>query len=157
LPYFLLAAGLILGLVGLYKFFMTANARQIKVFVLSATTLTLLIALFFMAISGRLATAIALVAAIWPLASAWWYRREKGRERRHDQTYEDFKKYSTADSKLGRREALDVLGLSEGADSKQINEAYKKLIQKVHPDREGSKWLAAKINEARDVLLRERR
>jgi len=55
---------------------------------------------------------------------------------------------------MSREEAFLVLGLSDGADEDDIKKAHKRLIQKIHPDRGGNEYLAAKINQARDLLLR---
>jgi hypothetical protein len=56
--------------------------------------------------------------------------------------------------RMSRREALDVLGLGEGASRDEILASYRELIRKLHPDTGGSAYLAAKLNQARDVLLR---
>ena len=53
-------------------------------------------------------------------------------------------------------EALAVLGLQESATAEDITLAHRRLIQKLHPDRGGNDYLAAKINQARDVLLADR-
>lgn len=55
--------------------------------------------------------------------------------------------------RMSRSEALAILGLEEGADADQVRRAYRRLISQAHPDRGGSAYLAAKINEARSVLL----
>lgn len=54
---------------------------------------------------------------------------------------------------MSRSEALEVLGLQEGASKEDINEAYRKLMAQVHPDKGGSDWMAAKLNAARKTLL----
>ena len=54
---------------------------------------------------------------------------------------------------MSRAEAYDILGLAETAKEPEIQEAYHRLIAKLHPDHGGSTYLAAKLNQARDVLL----
>ena len=56
-------------------------------------------------------------------------------------------------SAMDRKEALAVLGLEGEPDAEAINAAHKRMILRAHPDQGGSDYLAAKVNEARRVLL----
>ena len=51
--------------------------------------------------------------------------------------------------------ALQILELEEGATKDEILDAHRKLMQKLHPDRGGSNFLAAQVNMAKDVLLKK--
>lgn len=54
---------------------------------------------------------------------------------------------------MSRGEALSILGLSDGASHDEIKAAYRRLMGLNHPDRGGTDWMAARINEARRVLI----
>ncbi len=64
---------------------------------------------------------------------------------------------SSAQGAMSAREAREVLGLGPQPSRREIVNAHKRLIQKLHPDRGGSTFLAAKINEAKDFLLKRQR
>lgn len=58
------------------------------------------------------------------------------------------------EDKMTRREAALILGIRESASVDRVKEAYRKLLPLNHPDKGGSAYIATKINEAKDLLLK---
>ncbi|MFV2004978.1 MAG: molecular chaperone DnaJ [Gammaproteobacteria bacterium] len=54
---------------------------------------------------------------------------------------------------MSAEEAMEVLALKPGYTKEDVIQAHRRMMQKVHPDRGGSDYLAAQINAARDTLL----
>ena len=76
---------------------------------------------------------LALAAGIW----IWWRRRSLSR------------------TKIQPSEARRLLGVDETATVKDVREAHRRLIARVHPDAGGSAELATRVNAARDALISE--
>ena len=58
------------------------------------------------------------------------------------------------EDKMTRREAALILGVRESASAKRIKEAHRKILILNHPDTGGSTYMASKINEAKEMLLK---
>ena len=57
------------------------------------------------------------------------------------------------DGSLTRDQAYEILGLAKGASREDVVAAHRGLMKKLHPDHGGSTALAARVNQAKDVLL----
>ncbi|RFA24659.1 hypothetical protein CAI21_20810 [Alkalilimnicola ehrlichii] len=118
----------------------------------------LLFALALLVATGRLSLlvaavtgAVTLIARLLPLISflpvGKWLRSRGSQEKE--------KTTPPAQTALSKQDAYDILGLEPGATASEIREAHRRLIQRLHPDRGGSGYLAAKINRAKDTLLND--
>ena len=67
--------------------------------------------------------------------------------------YNKAKNQSRTRTGMSKAEAAQILGINENSTDEEIISAHKKEMQKHHPDKGGSKDIAAKINAAKDTLL----
>ena len=96
----------------------------------------------------------------WPLGLLAAYFDGGGPGRReHMQSNADtgFGAAPATGGKMTEQEAYQILGVAAGASMTEISRAHRALMKKLHPDQGGTTYLAARINEAKVVLLRSHR
>ncbi|GLQ07708.1 DnaJ domain-containing protein [Sneathiella chinensis] len=80
-------------------------------------------------------------------------QQEQGNSQNGRQQYKGNGHARPNGSEMSRTEALEILELKSGASQSDIRAAHRRLMKKFHPDRGGSAYMAAKINQAKDVLI----
>lgn len=142
----LLIGGIVLFiLLGGMRAFERASVTNIKSLFAWIAALGGLSLAFLLILTGRGGIALGALAMFGPLLYQKWQasrgqRIGSGAARRPS-------------GPMSRLEAYEVLGLRPGASETDIREAHRRLMRGAHPDAGGSDWLAARINQARDILL----
>jgi hypothetical protein len=147
---FALGLGVLIFLILLGRGYVSADARTLARLLRKIGGLVFAIAAVALAATGRFAVAVGAAGLAWALlfgSDAPWQKARGafggGGERPR----------GPSGPRMTRAEALQVLGLGEGAGEEDIRAAHRRLIRQTHPDAGGTNYLAAKINEAKDVLL----
>ncbi|HCT99870.1 MAG TPA: molecular chaperone DnaJ [Methylococcaceae bacterium] len=133
---------LLISILGMFFSYLLATGRLNWFFAFVIMTVTFLI---------RLLPAALHIMPHWPSMQKYWMQWKNSRfewKGQQERTY-----HAPSSNTMSREEAYDVLGLTPQASSSDIISAHRKLMQKLHPDRGGSAYLAAKINLAKKTLL----
>ena len=156
---------LALGLVSLLALLVLAtlaarlSAPHLRLLALVTLFIILGVGLVVLALAGRYGLAAPLGFIMAWLLRLWRVTREgNAGNTKTDKT--GGKKSKRSGGKVGaspmsEAEARDVLGVDATASREEIEAAYRDLIVKNHPDHGGTDWIAAQLNQARDILLND--
>lgn len=110
----------------------------------------------FLAVTGRMGAALAALAGLLVWAGRIMNLVHMGRQfrGRFGGMFGQGRPSPPAAGTMTEEEAWRVLGLAPGASTDDIKAAHRRIIEQIHPDRGGSDYLAAKVNLAKDFLLK---
>jgi DnaJ family protein C protein 19 len=141
--------------VGGLRAFEKASVATIKSLVAWIAALGGLSLALLLILSGRIGVALGALTLFGPLIWNYWRASQVGgpRRRRPSGTGSQGGTPPRRSGAMTREEAYQVLGLHQGATEAEIRAAHHRLMRAAHPDAGGSDWVAARVNQARDVLL----
>lgn len=88
------------------------------------------------------------------LLEAYLDRRSPGWREDADRHHDAGQRGPARTGAMSQEEAYEILGLQPGAGEEAIREAHRNLMKRIHPDAGGSSGLAARVNQAKDVLVK---
>lgn len=105
-------------------------------------------------ITAAIAGAIALLPKLLQFAKYLpFISRLYAQKNQQQEQYRAQKPPKNGKATMSNDEAMEILGLNPGHTKDDVIQAHRRMMQKMHPDRGGSDYLAAQINKAKDTLL----
>lgn len=150
----------------LLRWFSHADPKNVRKSIPWGAIAVIILVLMVLAVTGRMSAALAGFAAlmVWGMRVMSMVQMGKRFTDMFRKTRgggaEEGQQYSAGDGPFRRppamsaEEAYSILGLKPGASDDDIKAAYRRVIGQLHPDRGGTDYLAAKVNQAKDVLLK---
>jgi len=135
----LLGIGTLLLLWGTLTGFAKADVRTIKALFRWVVAIGGILLALMLVLTGRGGLALFALTMLGPAAWNWWRGTPAPR--------------AVSRGSMTQAEAYEVLGLRPGSSVEEIKAAHLRLMRAAHPDTGGSDWVAARVNQARDVLL----
>ncbi len=153
---FLAGLFLLLLFIGIGNIYDSSKLPFFKKLLKIALIAAVIIALAFLVASGRISAVAAVLGGLF----IWLARLLQ-----LGILYNSFKRSkgagyganpSSSGDKMTEKEAWEILGLKSGASKEEIIKAYRDLMAKLHPDHGGNDYLASRLNQAKEILLKKK-
>ncbi len=150
--FLLIGAAIVLLFWGSLNAFARADVRTVKRLIAWLLALGGITVAVLLVLTGRAGAALSALVMFGPLLWQQWQARISRPDAKPGGASAGAAP-PRGNQAMTRAEAYAVLGLAPGAAEAEIRAAHHRLMRAAHPDVGGSDWIAARINQARDVLL----
>ena len=141
--------GLLAALLFAARSFSRASVANIKALLAWIAALAGLSLMALLLLTGRGPAALSGLVLFGPLIWNWWKQHAAAQSPGAPPP-------ARRGSAMSRAEALQILGLVDPVSESDVRAAWVRLMRVAHPDGGGSDWIAARVNQAKDVLLDRR-
>lgn len=146
----MIGVALLFVFLGALRWFSTTDVKKVSLLTRVAGASALGVFAIAMLAKGRIFIAIPAFLAAMAFARGWLARTPRSGPKSPGGGQP-----APRNHQMSAAEAYEILGLKPGATDADIKAAHRRLMAKIHPDHGGSDYLAAKINQAKDFLLKQ--